>query len=132
MIPTNEILAATKANAIRMIKSNLEINDKWVLRAVLAIYANQTHAEQNTESTQVDNGIGFNGLDAQILSSFAKQIIDFENGKSRYMSPLSPKQMGIARRKITKYAGQLLTLMKAKEEAKKVVQKEGWDVLLVN
>ena len=119
MHTTIEILSSTKANAIRMIKANLGTNDQWVIRAILAIFSRQTAVEQCTETTREENGIGFNGVDAEILSSFAKQIIDFEAGKSRFRSPLSPKQMGIARRKITKYAGQLLSIMKAKEAAKK-------------
>lgn len=122
MIPAETILSSTKANAIRMIKANLEENDKWVLRAVIVIFQRQTASEQVAETTREENGIGFNGVDAQILSSFAKQIIDFEAGKSRFNTPLSPKQMGIARRKITKYAGQILQIMKEKEATKKAVE----------
>ena len=74
-------------------------NDEAVKRGLLAIYARQTADEQAAESTSHLNGIGFNGVDAPILSSFAKQL--------RARNWLSEKQLTLARRKMTKYAGQL-------------------------
>jgi hypothetical protein len=136
MHPTDAILTASKKNAIDMIKDNLAVNDTWVKRAILVVFAAQTASEQCSETTREHNGVGFNGTDAQILSSFAKQIIDFEAGRSKFRSPLSPKQMVIARNKIRKYAGQILVAMRAKAEAEQkkaeVIHREGWDVLLVN
>ena len=132
MHSNDAILASNKTIAINMIKANLAKSDKWVARAILVIYANQTASEQNTETTREDNGIGFNGTDAQILSSFAKQIIEFEAGRTRFMTPLSRNQMVLARRKIMKYAGQLLKAARAKAEAKAAAEAQGWDVLLTN
>jgi len=130
---TNDaILAASNKTAIQMIKDNLAVSDKWVKRAVLVIYAAQTAAEQATETTREENGVGFNGTDAEILSSFAKQIIEFEAGKSQFRDALSPKQMGLARAKIAKYAGQLLKVARAKAAAKAAAEAKGWDVLLTN
>ncbi len=111
------ILEANDKTAIQMIKDNLATSDKWVLRAVLVIFEGQTAAEQDTESTREHNGIGFNSADAEILSSFAKQIIDHEAGKSKFRSPLSPRQMAMARKKISKYAKQLLRVSRAKAAA---------------
>jgi len=119
MNATETILIATKTNAVKMIKENLSINDKWVVSAVLAIYARQTAAEQSIESTVDANGIGFSGADGEILSSFAKQILEFNSGRSRFRQPLSPKQFGMARKKIIKYAGQLLSIMKEKADLKR-------------
>jgi hypothetical protein len=130
---TNDaILAANQKTAIQMIKDNLATSDKWVVRAILVIYSNQTANEQCTETTREENGIGFNGTDAQILSSFAKQIIEFEAGRTRFMTPLSRNQMGLARAKITKYAGQLLKAAKVKAATKAAAEAQGWDVLLTN
>ena len=81
------------------IKSLLERNTKAVSNGVLAIYRNQTRDEQCTQSTNHNNGIGFTGADAGILSSFAEQLLKGRN--------LSQKQFVIAQKKITKYAGQL-------------------------
>jgi hypothetical protein len=87
------------------IKDNLLQHDVWVTKAVVAIFNYQTADEQASEDTKHHNNVGFNGVDGRILSSFAKQINNFRPGK--YRSPLSPKQMEIARRKIIKYSGQL-------------------------
>lgn len=87
------------------IRENLNTKDVWVLKGILAIFDKQTQDEQNSEDTKHHNGIGFNGVDARIMSSFAKQIQGFKPGK--FHSPLSKKQMEIARKKIMKYAGQL-------------------------
>jgi hypothetical protein len=86
----------------QQILSNLQKSDKWVMRAVTAIYGLQTLEEQTHETTINKNGIGFNATDAEILSSFAIQI------KKRGF--LSKKQMAIARLKIQKYSKQLLRL----------------------
>lgn len=81
------------------IKLNIAMNDAWVIRGMLAIYARQTASEQNAGETQEDNGIGFSGVDAFILSSFCEQY------KARKF--LSPKQMEMARKKMLKYSRQL-------------------------
>lgn len=88
------------------IRENLQTNDTWVLRGVLAIFDKQTADEQVSEDTKHHNNIGFNGVDARIMSSFAKQIQNFKPG-GKFHTPLSKKQMAIARKKILKYSGQL-------------------------
>lgn len=82
------------------IKEKLTTDNKWLYRGILAIYACQTAEEQASHETTVDNGIGFNGSDAEMLSSYAEQI------KARGF--LTPKQLEWARKKMTKYAGQLM------------------------
>ena len=81
------------------IKARLEKDDKWLVRGLLAIYGRQTAEEQVYGQTVEDNGIGFNGVDAEILTSIALQY------KERGF--LTSKQMEIARKKMLKYAGQL-------------------------
>jgi hypothetical protein len=81
------------------IRTLLETNDRAVARGVVAIYRYQTEAEQATQTTRDANGVGFNGVDAEILSSFALWI----NGGR----PLTPKMLALARKKMMKYAGQL-------------------------
>jgi hypothetical protein len=89
------------------ILEGIEQNDAWVWRGVEAIYERQTADEQNEGQTRYRNNIGFNGVDAEILTSFAIQIRRWKEGRSSYRKPLSPKQTKLARRKIRKYAGQL-------------------------
>lgn len=86
------------------IVENMKISQKVMQRAIIAIYSKQTADEQRTEETRHNNGIGFNGSDAIILSSFAKQI---QRGAT-----LSAKQMAIALKKMPKYAGQLERIAK--------------------
>ena len=81
------------------IKSKVGSDPRWVSRSIIAIYNLQTREEQNKQRTLEYNGIGFNGIDSEILSSFAKQLL---NGRT-----LSVKQLAIAYRKMPKYSSQL-------------------------
>ena len=90
------------------IKENLLHKNEWVYRGVLAIYEKQTFDEQVNERTEHHNGVGFNGIDGDIMSSFAKQIIKWNGTKyQKFPESLSQKQTAIARKKIVKYSGQL-------------------------
>lgn len=84
-------------------------------RAILAVYAYQTATEKTDQATEEDNGVGFTGADAEILSSFATGIV-----RSRYCDGdrLSLKQDKIAARKLGKYAGQLLRIAAENAAAK--------------
>ena len=68
--------------------------------AIMRLYKYQTEFEQNNQVTYDRNGIGFNSFDAKILSSFAKQLLE---GKH-----LTSKQLVIAKRRMIKYASQLI------------------------
>lgn len=87
------------------IAEKLETNDKWLYQGITAIYNRQTADEQAAGETTHQNGVGFNGVDAQIMSSFAEFL-----AKTGF---LTSKQKIIARKKMKKYAGQLLMLAQA-------------------
>lgn len=70
-----------------------------VLKILLYLYGYQTPEEKTIEQTVEDNGVGFNGIDADILSSYSKQVIA---GRQ-----LTEKQMNIARLRLGKYHRQL-------------------------
>ena len=90
------------------IRTKIATDNRWLVRAILALYERQTEDEQRAESTDHRNDKGFNAADAPIMSSFAKQILDWRRSDDRtYASPLSPRQLAVARRKLPKYAGQL-------------------------
>lgn len=89
----------TKKARIAHIKNMLATNERWAIRGLLRIFENQTEDEKSAEHTRYHNKIGFSGADAEILTSFAKQVL-----KGRKMSP---KQMAIIFKKIPKYAKQL-------------------------
>jgi hypothetical protein len=81
------------------LKKQLATNDAWAKKALLTIYAKQTADEQNSESTQYNNSVGFTGVDAQIMSSFAKQL--------QTKNWLSAKQLIILKKNIKKYWQQI-------------------------
>lgn len=81
------------------IREKLLTDDLWLCRGLLAIFNCQTASEQVEGQTKEDNGIGFNGVDAFILSSFAEFY--------KRTGFLTPKQIVIARKKMGKYCGQL-------------------------
>jgi len=81
------------------IKEKILSDNRWLCRGILAIYTFQTEHERCSGATLEDNGMGFNGLDANILSSFAKQL---QAGRS-----LTATQLNIARKRMAKYSGQL-------------------------
>lgn len=89
----------TKRELVSLMKVQLGREDA-ALRALMAIYNNQTSEEQKTESLTVRNGVGFTGMDTKFLTSLAKQYL--ANGK------LSVTQMKYLLKKIQKYAGQLV------------------------
>lgn len=84
------------------IRFNMETNNKWLIRGLLAIYSCQTADERNDGITKHDNGIGFNGVDSSFLSNMAI----FYN-KAGY---LSPKQLEKTRQRMLKYSKQLATI----------------------
>ena len=81
------------------IKGLIESRDDAVVRGMLRIYDLQTESEKVFGDTHAHNGVGFSGVDGEIMSSFVEcyNITNF----------LSYKQMKIARKKMLKYAGQL-------------------------
>jgi len=114
-----EIQDATLAAGRIMIQENMMKSQKWLERGILAIFARQTADEQNSENTTHDNRRGFNGSDAQFLSSLAKQILKRRNNKITakfdvYRGSLSTKQTMTARRCMMKYARQLMLVVREK------------------
>ena len=90
------------------ILAKLETSAVMVERSLLVIYANQTADEKASQSTSKDNGIGFTGADAFILSSFAEWVLKGDAKGIPEGKRLSPKQLEIARKKLRKYTRQLL------------------------
>ena len=96
------------------IKAQIKENKQFTVAAILRVFQMQTATEQSSNMTVVDNGVGFNGRDAEIGSSFAKQILnwirDKQEGKPlRYDFPLSPRQLQVAQRFMPKYAAQIMS-----------------------
>lgn len=92
------------------IKELLEKNNTMVERSVVKMYERQTLDEKQIKSANHNNKVGFSGCDAEILSSFAEQLVAGRH--------LSNKQMEIARKKMMKYSGQLADISNKIEEEK--------------
>ncbi len=91
------------------IKQQLGTNKAWAIKALVKVYTLQTFDEQASDRTSHNNGIGFSGVDANILSSFAKQVNAGRN--------LSPKQMMIVYKIIPKYWRQVVSFIPADKMA---------------
>lgn len=107
----------TKAEKLSFMKQMVATNDKWMLKALYTIYQYQTSQEQSNEMTQMENGVGFTGVDGHILTSFAKQFIRkggvdalATHGIISASYFFSPKQLPILRKKMPKYARQLVQI----------------------
>lgn len=90
-------------NVVAFIKTQLGSNPTWATRAIVKLHERQTFDEQNSQMTTESNGVGFNGTDATILSSFASQI---HKGHT-----LSQKQLAIAFKKLPKYSRQVIEMI---------------------
>lgn len=92
----------TKKAIKEFTKKQLSSNSKWALNALVRIYAYQTEEEQRIEHTHDHNGVGFTGVDGEILTSFAKQY--------ERRGFLTPKQMTILFKKMPKYWMQIVSI----------------------
>lgn len=101
----NNIYNQKKVWTKEEIADHMKNEDTWLYRGILAIYNKQTHNEQLSGETHELNGVGFNGADATIMSSFAEFL--------KNTGFLTPKQQVIARKKMMKYAGQLAKIANA-------------------
>lgn len=93
----------TKKEKVAFVKQMLASNPAWAVRGLLKIYEFQTEAEQRVGETTEDNGVGFSGCDAHILSSFADQI---KAGRQ-----MSEKQLAIIYKKMPRYSRQLVNIV---------------------
>lgn len=108
-----EVRDASLARAAEMIRHNMVRSDKWLLRGLLAIYANQTTDEKAGGATVKDNGIGFTVHDAHILTALAERVKSWQSFTDRrYPTPLSPKQMVLLGKLMPKYARQLARIVR--------------------
>lgn len=95
-------MKATRIWTEEEIKNFILTRDDQLYKALLRLYERQTEDERTVRATNHQNGIGFNGIDAPILSSFAEFL--------KKTGFLTPKQKQICRRKIVKYNRQLVEI----------------------
>lgn len=81
------------------IRHNLETDNTWLYRGLLAIYKRQTDDEKNAGITKHENSVGFSGCDSSFLSNAAQFYL-----KTGF---LTTKHLAAVRKAMLKYAGQL-------------------------
>lgn len=97
----------------------LRSNKDWAIRGLIVIYGYQTESEKLNGEVNVNNGVGFTGGDSKILSSMAEWY-----NKYGY---LSEKQIELVKKKMEKYAGQLMR--KSIADGKLVKEGGEWKIL---
>lgn len=85
-------------------------NRYLVYRMLQALYQRQTSTEQEAELTIEHNGVGFNGVDADFLSSVAKNSLKYQG--------LTEKQAAFVAKRLKKYAKQLAGIAAVKLQMK--------------
>jgi hypothetical protein len=70
--------------------------------SIITIYKKQTEIEKQSKDTKENNGVGFNGMDATILSKCAEYILSGKHLTGWYLTT--------AIKRMPKYAKQLLTI----------------------
>ena len=101
------------------IREKIRTDNRWAIRALMAIYDRQTAEEQDSCETLRHNGVGFNGVDASYLSRLAK----FYQAKG-YLTKNQMHWLRFHRNgkdRIGKYAKQLAGIAKAKVKKERVV-----------
>lgn len=89
------------------IKEKLLTNQRWLERAIIAIYKLQTQAEKTTEQTNIKNNVGFSAFDASTGTYMAKWLL---SGKK-----LSGVWVEKAKKMMPKYSAQLAAIASTKE-----------------
>ena len=90
----------TKKDTLTALQQKLALDGRWAIRALLAIFRNQTEDEKDKATVRDHNEMGFRCMDAEILTSFARQVHNRRN--------LSEKQMRVVHKLMPKYARQLM------------------------
>ena len=83
-------------------------NARIIWRMLQAMYKRQTSLEKETERTLVDNGMGFNSVDSNFLSSVAKESL------KRWT--LTPAQSRVVAKCLKKYIKQLVEIANEHQE----------------
>lgn len=97
-----------------MILAKLDTNPVMVERSLIVIYNRQTQDEKVTQGTTQNNGMGFNGADAPIMSKFAEWVLKGAEKGIPEGKRLSEKQRALTVKKLRKYATQLAKVANAK------------------
>lgn len=109
MTTAERIKSVKFQEAKALVRDKLATDPAWLVRGLVCLYNRQTADEQRADDTKHRNTVGFNSADARVLTSLAKTWL-----RDNW---LSDNQMGLARRLMAKYAGQLARVARSEEVA---------------
>lgn len=101
----SENTKAKKVWTVEEITKLLQTNDEMLYRSMKKLYQLQTADEKLMKSTHETNGVGFNKIDAEFMTSLCEFLM--------WRGFLTDKQKLIARKRIMKYAKQLTKIANA-------------------
>jgi len=104
----------TKKARLAFLRAALGAKPAWAYRALTLVFERQTAQEQAAGVTIARNGVGFSGVDAEILTSLATQYLAKQAALGGGRVWLSPRQEALLLRKMPKYASQLVALLEAR------------------
>lgn len=96
----------------------LQNNNKFLARAIVALYKLQTQDEQRAKLTRYRNDVGFNAIDADFLSDLAQSAIDAHGRTGKYL--LTTAQLNAARDRMMKYSAQLTDIANAVDDVTEI------------
>jgi hypothetical protein len=110
----------TDVSRVDFIRDKLRNDERWILRGMYAIYQLQTEEEKQSESTRDNNGVGFSGIDGEIMTSFSNQMVNrgfvqqMNNPGITIRTFFSEKQEKYVRKYMPRYARQLVKIATGK------------------
>jgi hypothetical protein len=113
-----------------LVDATPEMRERIIGRALVVLFNHQTAAEQNSNTTNVDNGVGFASNDANSGSKTAKYFLR-HNSLAQWQVEMwmRPGKAGYPR--ICKYHAQLNEAAKAKAAAKQPEQEAADPLVLL-
>lgn len=112
----------TKVAKKAHLKEKLRHDDRWIARGLLTVFDHQTAEEQSSRTVKEHNGVGFTGIDGEILSNITNRLLMRGGRTAAYNTNqpfelskfLSPREVAILKAKMPKYANQLLRISEEK------------------
>lgn len=95
-------MKVTKKQRKEFVRNKLETSRAWANKALIEIFKFQTDEEVKVLGTIEHNGVGFSGVDGEILTSLANFYLT--------RGYLTPKQQDLVMRKIKKYSNQIISI----------------------
>lgn len=108
-----------KKETAEFYKTKMQTDMRWLERALIAIYNKQTEDEQDNHAVSHDNGMGFTQADANYLTWAAKFVMGINRPEGQRLNcsqKMIDNHVPKVRKRMMKYAGQLVRIVEAKNK----------------